>query len=321
MEKVIEKQAKTASPLRRVVNAELASRRRAPFGYGGREPAKARVPVGGIRGQTSSCSWRAHGRPRARHGSHHRRRRRRGRRPARRKAGSRAGQCPTASGGAAKVSAGAMARGTAACGGAGDEEATRQSAPVKWVSTRPAVSSSHELSLVKGSTTTRASWNVVNHSSMARASPLIGASRRSAGGSVATAADGSVPAFPRAHPEVPMVLAAYDDGLYKLLLLGHILSLLVAFAPAVINPILAAQSKQDGDEALHPDRRPHGGQRPAHPLPALARSAGSGWRWSSCRTHLRVRPVWVGIAIVVCARHLRCGVGRDHPGRAPPRRR
>lgn len=29
-----------------------------------------------------------------------------------------------------------------------------------------------------------------------------------------------------------MVLAAYGDGLYKLLLLGHIVALLVAFAPA-----------------------------------------------------------------------------------------
>ena len=48
-----------------------------------------------------------------------------------------------------------------------------------------------------------------------------------------------------------MILAAYDDSLYKLLLLGHILSFVVAFAPAVINPILIAKLKSQGEfEAL-----------------------------------------------------------------------
>lgn len=47
-----------------------------------------------------------------------------------------------------------------------------------------------------------------------------------------------------------MILAAYGDTLYKLLFLGHILSFVVAFAPAVINPVLAAQSKQDGESEL-----------------------------------------------------------------------
>ena len=46
-----------------------------------------------------------------------------------------------------------------------------------------------------------------------------------------------------------MILAAYLDGLYKLLFLGHMASFLVAFAPAVINPILGAQTKADGDPA------------------------------------------------------------------------
>jgi hypothetical protein len=45
-----------------------------------------------------------------------------------------------------------------------------------------------------------------------------------------------------------MILAAYDDGLYNALFLGHMISFLVAFAPAVINPILAAKVKRDGDE-------------------------------------------------------------------------
>ena len=45
-----------------------------------------------------------------------------------------------------------------------------------------------------------------------------------------------------------MILASYGDGLYKVLFLGHMLSFVVAFAPAVIHPILAAQVKGDGDE-------------------------------------------------------------------------
>jgi len=44
-----------------------------------------------------------------------------------------------------------------------------------------------------------------------------------------------------------MILATYGDGLYKLLFLGHMASFLVAFAPAVIHPILGAQTKADGD--------------------------------------------------------------------------
>jgi uncharacterized membrane protein len=47
-----------------------------------------------------------------------------------------------------------------------------------------------------------------------------------------------------------MMFAAYDSTLYRLLLLGHIVSFLVAFAPAVVNPIMAAQAKRDGSEAL-----------------------------------------------------------------------
>lgn len=47
-----------------------------------------------------------------------------------------------------------------------------------------------------------------------------------------------------------MVLAAFDDGVYKLLYLGHLLAFLVAFAPAVIHPILTVQAKRDGHDAL-----------------------------------------------------------------------
>jgi uncharacterized membrane protein len=44
-----------------------------------------------------------------------------------------------------------------------------------------------------------------------------------------------------------MILAAYGDSLYNLLFLGHMVAFLVAFAPAVVHPILGAQTAADGD--------------------------------------------------------------------------
>ena len=46
-----------------------------------------------------------------------------------------------------------------------------------------------------------------------------------------------------------MILAAYGSSLYKLLFLGHMIAFVVAFAPAVINPVLMAKTKADGDTA------------------------------------------------------------------------
>ena len=45
-----------------------------------------------------------------------------------------------------------------------------------------------------------------------------------------------------------MLLAAYGSGLYKALFLGHMVAFVVAFAPAVVHPILSAQSKVDSDD-------------------------------------------------------------------------
>ena len=45
-----------------------------------------------------------------------------------------------------------------------------------------------------------------------------------------------------------MILAAYGSTLYKLLFLGHMVAFLAAFAAAVVNPILMAKVKGDGDE-------------------------------------------------------------------------
>jgi hypothetical protein len=44
-----------------------------------------------------------------------------------------------------------------------------------------------------------------------------------------------------------MILAAYGDTLFKVLFLGHMLSFVIAFAPAVINPIMMAKLKGQGD--------------------------------------------------------------------------
>lgn len=47
-----------------------------------------------------------------------------------------------------------------------------------------------------------------------------------------------------------MVIAVVGSTLYKLLFLGHMVTFVVAFAPAVVNPVLAAQAKADGPETL-----------------------------------------------------------------------
>lgn len=47
-----------------------------------------------------------------------------------------------------------------------------------------------------------------------------------------------------------MVLAVVGSTLYKLLFLGHMISFVVAIAPAVIHPILGAQAKADGPETM-----------------------------------------------------------------------
>jgi uncharacterized membrane protein len=74
-----------------------------------------------------------------------------------------------------------------------------------------------------------------------------------------------------------MILAAYGDGLYKLLFLGHMASFLVAFAPAVIHPILGAQTLADGDPSALARLSGHmaGNGRRIH-FPALIALGGFG---------------------------------------------
>jgi len=47
---------------------------------------------------------------------------------------------------------------------------------------------------------------------------------------------------------VTLILAAYNSGLYKLFFLLHILSVLIAFAPAVVHAIMGAQYEAIGAE-------------------------------------------------------------------------
>ncbi len=46
-----------------------------------------------------------------------------------------------------------------------------------------------------------------------------------------------------------MLIAAWHDGYYNALLFIHILSFLIAFAPAVMNPLLANYFKRESDES------------------------------------------------------------------------
>lgn len=49
-----------------------------------------------------------------------------------------------------------------------------------------------------------------------------------------------------------MVLAAVRDGLYNTVLTLHIIAVIAAFAPAVVHPLTAARTKQEGGEAALP---------------------------------------------------------------------
>lgn len=47
-----------------------------------------------------------------------------------------------------------------------------------------------------------------------------------------------------------LLAAALPDSIYRIMFLLHIVAVVAAFAPMVVNPVLAARSKADGDEAL-----------------------------------------------------------------------
>lgn len=61
-----------------------------------------------------------------------------------------------------------------------------------------------------------------------------------------------------------LVLATYRDGVYDLFLLLHILAVIVAFAAAVINPLMASQLKGDPSARTAFIRQTHENGRKIH---------------------------------------------------------
>ena len=107
-----------------------------------------------------------------------------------------------------------------------------------------------------------------------------------------------------------MMLATVGDGLYNLLLLGHLVSFLVAFAPAVIHPILGAQAKQDGEAVLLPVSRhlADNGRRVHFPALVLVGAFGmamllvSDDAWAFDQTWISLAfLVWLAICGIVSA--------------------
>lgn len=74
-----------------------------------------------------------------------------------------------------------------------------------------------------------------------------------------------------------MMFAAVNDGVDKVLFLGHMIAFVVAFAPAVINPVLMAKAKGDDDPGAYGRLAGHlaGNGRQIH-LPALIALGGFG---------------------------------------------
>ena len=98
-----------------------------------------------------------------------------------------------------------------------------------------------------------------------------------------------------------MILADYGDSLFKVLFLGHMLSFVVAFAPAVINPILMAKLKAQGDQATLPKVAAimSSNGRQIH-FPALVALGGFGIAmvlWSD--PNIKFDQTWVSLAFLV----------------------
>ena len=177
----------------------------------------------------------------------------------------------------------------------GDVQATRQSAPWKLASTRAAVSRIQALSWVYGSSTTVSSWKVVSHSSMVRLSPPRAVSFTSSFTRVTTAEkvvpDRPAPESRRvARPAGPTGsfgpgtdpggtpdagIVTVDTFGYKLMLLLHLVSIVVAFAPAFVCRACGASCAAEGD-----GRRP-GARRRRGPA-TTCWCTGRRWCWPAC---------------------------------------
>jgi uncharacterized membrane protein len=90
------------------------------------------------------------------------------------------------------------------------------------------------------------------------------------------------------------------DGLYKVMLLLHLVAVVAAFAPMVVNPVLAARSKADGDEALSRTSRymALNGRQIHLPALVLVGLFGLGMVFSS-EDAISFDQAWVSLALLV----------------------
>jgi uncharacterized membrane protein len=99
-----------------------------------------------------------------------------------------------------------------------------------------------------------------------------------------------------------VLVASIDSFSYKFLLLLHILSILVAFSPAFVNPLLSARLKKDGSSLLeHPKISgiiAKNSQTVYGPALALAGVFGIGMIFSSDKLY-EFSQAWVSLAFVL----------------------
>ncbi len=134
-----------------------------------------------------------------------------------------------------------------------------------------------------GSSTTRARWNIVVHSAMVRGSRPMGDRTRSAGTSVATAENVARASVRLEHtrrqdgPRSTWLFAAYESTpAYKVVLLLHILSVIVAFGAAVRHAV-AGRGRGQGDGGTAGTLLPTSSASPPRPW---CWPASSAWPWS-----------------------------------------
>jgi hypothetical protein len=96
-----------------------------------------------------------------------------------------------------------------------------------------------------------------------------------------------------------MILAEVGSTLYKVLFLGHMITFVAAFAAAVVNPVLIARAKADGDEAgLHRLAGYIAGNGRQIHLPALVLLGGFGLAMVF-EGDLGFDSTWVSLAFLV----------------------
>ena len=95
------------------------------------------------------------------------------------------------------------------------------------------------------------------------------------------------------------ILATYNSGVYQLLLILHILSVVIAFAPAVVHPLVGGRFKGDDVPARRFAEAAVLNSRAVH-LPALAAVGVLGFALVGVSDKaFRFSDTWVAISIVL----------------------